>query len=882
MGLWLRALLAGSGGRLLGPLTGLALTVALLGSLGTFVVASSSTMARRAISGVPVDWQVLLAPGAELSTVRQAVTTAAFPAALQEVGYADVDGFVATTGDTTQTTGPGKALGIDPDYPQRLPGQMRLLLGSWDGTLIYAQTAANLHVSPGDVVTIERIGVPTATVKIAGVVTLPNADAMFQAVGVPAGLAPQAPPDNVLILPRGQWQALFAPQRAARPDTVHRQLHVKLLRDRLPSDPAEAFVQVLRTANNFEARVAGSAAVSNNLATRLDAVRADALYARVLFLFLGVPGVILALLVTLAVAHAGSQRRQREQALLRLRGASLSQLLGLAWMEAALLGILGVIAGVVLAMVAASTWWRPASVARAWPWLAAAALIGFAAALVALLVPAWRQATRATVVASREQMSRGALPLWQRVYLDVMLLALGGLLSWTYARTGYELVLAPEGVPQTSIHYEAFLGPLLLWSGAGLLWMRLARLLLGRGRMLVAVAAASYAGDLAPLIAASLSRQRDRIAQGVALVALAFAFATSTAIFNATYDAQTRIDAELTNGADVTVTGTTAQPAGALLPRLRALPGVAAAEPMMHRYAYVGADLQDLYGIDPARIGAATTLADAYFANRDAAKTLVTLQRTPDGVLVSEETVTDFQLQPGDRINLRLQSAVDHQYHAVPFRFVGIAREFPTAPKDSFLVANAAYVAQQTGADAREVVLMRADGDAASVAESAREVSAQLSAARVTTLDEAQRIIGSSLTAVDLGGLTRLELAFSVLMIAAAAGLILGLGLDERRRNYAMLSALGARPGQIGGFLWSEGLLVVVGGAVLGVAAGFGIAQALIRILSGVFDPPPEALSVPWAYLAEVLIAALASGALAVGVIHRLSTIPDLDMMRGG
>ena len=60
---------------------------------------------------------------------------------------------------------------------------------------------------------------------------------------------------------------------------------------------------------------------------------------------------------------------------------------------------------------------------------------------------------------------------------------------------------------------------------------------------------------MARLVGASLSRQRGRLATGLALVALAIAFAVSTAIFNATYEAQSLVDAELTNGADVTVSG---------------------------------------------------------------------------------------------------------------------------------------------------------------------------------------------------------------------------------------------------------------------------------------------------------------------------------------
>lgn len=310
--LWLKALFSGRMNVVVGAMAGIALTVALLGSLGTFVVVASKTMTQRAMTTVPVDWQILLARGAQLDTVTGALHAAVPGAQSLPIGYADVGGFAAITGDTTQTTGAGQVLGISPDYQSRFPGQLRLLLGSWEGALIYSQTAANLHVVPGDGVTIKRIGLPDVSVKIAGVVSLPNADAMFQAVGLPKGLAPQAPPDNVLILLQDDWHKLFEPQAAIRPDTVRQQLHVRLPHGTLPSDPGEAFVQVQRAANNFEAHVAGSAMVGNNLAARLDGVRADALYARVLFLFLGVPGLALSLLLTWAVADATAGRRQRD------------------------------------------------------------------------------------------------------------------------------------------------------------------------------------------------------------------------------------------------------------------------------------------------------------------------------------------------------------------------------------------------------------------------------------------------------------------------------------------------------------------------------------------------------------------------------------------
>jgi len=881
IGLWLKGLVVARSGRLIGAMAGLALAVGLLAALGAFIAASSESMARRAVAGVAVDWQVLVAPGANTASVIDAIGKTTSYKALQQVGYADAAGFSAVTGTTSQATGPGKVLGLEPNYREQLPGQITLNLGTWDGVLIAAQTAANLHVAPGDSVTMQRVGVAPLDVKIAGIVALPNADSMFQAIGVPKCIAPQAPPDNVLLMPMEQWRAVFGPQMSARPDTVRTELHVRLDRDRLPPNPSVAFIEAQRTANNFEARVAGSV-VANNLAARLDAVRADALYARVLFLFLGVPGVVLALLVTLAVAASGSERRRREQALLRIRGASLVQVLRLAWIEAASIGLLGVTTGLILAGVTAVAWWHLADFRLAVPWFVLAGVIGPIFGLAAFLIPAWRDATQSTVAAARAELGRTASPLWQRLYADFAFLVIGAIVFGTMAQTGYEIVLAPEGVGQTSVHYEGFLAPLCLWIGAGLLWIRLSRLALGRGQGVVAAVLAPLSASLAPTIAASLSRQQRRLATGVALVALAFAFATATAIFNTTYNAQSRVDAELTNGADVTVIGTPAHPAGALLRQLQAVPGVAAAEPMMHRFAYVGADLQDMFGINPAHISKVTTISNAYFANHDADKTLALLTETPDGVLVSQETVNDFRLQPGDHLNLRLQSVSDHQYHVVPFKFIGVVREFPTAPKDSFLVANANYIASKTGSDAAEVVLLRTSGDAEAGASAARKLAAAQGGMKVTTLGETQAIISSSLTAVDLRGLTTLELAFSVLMIAGVTGLVLALGLTERRRSFTILSALGARSSQLGAFLWSEGLFVVLGGAILGIAVGLGIAYVLVTLLVGVFDPPPEALSVPWLYLTVALVTALVCGSMAIFGAQALSKEPDLEALRGG
>ena len=204
-----------------------------------------------------------------------------------------------------------------------------------------------------------------------------------------------------------------------------------------------------------------------------------------------------------------------------------------------------------------------------------------------------------------------------RACVDLIALAGAALVYWQASRGGYQLVLAPEGVPQVSVNWSArrrrcSRGSAPACSPTG---SRTCSCCGRGGRSRVRLR--PVAGALAPTVAATMSRQRPLLARALALVALTVAFAGSTAVFNATYQQQAEVDARLTNGADVTVTespGAGVGPGGAA--RLAAVRGVRSVEPLQHRFAYVGADLQDLYGVRPDTIGAAGKLQDAWFAGR--------------------------------------------------------------------------------------------------------------------------------------------------------------------------------------------------------------------------------------------------------------------------
>ncbi|HKT04070.1 MAG TPA: ABC transporter permease, partial [Rugosimonospora sp.] len=515
---------------------------------------------------------------------------------------------------------------------------------------------------------------------------------------------------------------------------------------------------------------------------------------------------------------------------------------------------------------------RNATVAR---WAGAAALLGLAVAVATVLLPAYRDLASTTVAGARRSVGRtNRTAGWMRYGMDALLLA-GSIAVLLAARgNGYQLVLAPEGVPTISVDYWAFLGPALLWAGGALLAWRLTYLLLTRGRPATTRLLRPVAGTLSATAAATLARNHRQAVRTVVFIALALAFAGSTSVFAATYRQQAETDAQLTNGADITVTAPAATPRA-----LAGVAGVASVEPMIHRFAYVGADLQDMYGVHPDTLAGHVALQDAYFTGATAREMMRRLAGNPDAVLVSAETVKDFQLSLGDTLRLRLPGARDGAPVTVPFHYAGIVTEFPTAPTDSFLVANADYLAQQVG-DTPTTLLVTTTTGAHPAAVATRLRALLGTSAQVTDIETTRRIVGSSLAAVDLATLAHVELGFALALIAATAGLLLALGFAERRRTFALATALGARPRQLATLVWAETTVVGVAGLTLGAILAAALSRMLVTILTGVFDPPPDHLTVPWPYLLTVATLGVAGLSGAAAATIRASRRPTVTLLR--
>ena len=94
------------------------------------------------------------------------------------------------------------------------------------------------------------------------------------------------------------------------------------------------------------------------------------------------------------------------------------------------------------------------------------------------------------------------------------------------------------------------------------------------------------------------------------------------------------------------------------------------------------------------------------------------------------------------------------------------------------------------------------------------------------------------------------------------------------------LAILGANPRQRAGFLWTEARIVVVAGLCGGVLGGAVVAYELLRILKGIFDPPPQHMAVPMLSIATVLLAVALSSALTTALSARWAVRADPSRLR--
>lgn len=613
---------------------------------------------------------------------------------------------------------------------------------------------------------------------------------------------------------------------------------------------------------------------------RLQGYRADSLRLTGQLCTFSLPLFLLAFAFVLLTAGLRANSLRNEAAVLRSRGASTWQVLGVASIQSGLIAAAGFVLATPLAMLVAQVMGKTRSFLdfSGAEWLPvtltpASLPFGLAAAgaLVAIGALPVIGAARHTILSYKLERARSLRrPWWQRAGIDALLLIPAAYWTWLLQRQGYldisgGATVAPAGALDPFTNPSLFIVSSLSMIALTLLFIRLLPVML---RALAGLLA-RLPGAAMLLALRQLARTPGAYATPVLLLSLTLALAIFTSTMAATLDRRLDQQMRYTVGSDARMIGVghdnrqmqigfvevetlgrsstgsglaqdgasasapgqqNAGPRWLFLPITDYLkaPSVAAATrvgqyPMAPEFGSGGARPGQFIGID-WRDYARIAFWRKDFAAEPLGGLLNALASAPDGVLAPESIMRQNALQVGDTIRATL--SLPDATVRLTFKVVGAFKLWPTwfpndEKKGPAFIGNLDYVFEAAGGQAPyDVWLKLADN-----------------ATRETVLPELRQLDNSSWDYQDARALIEREQArpqrqglfgmLSIGFIAAAALTVLGLfiyaAFSFRRRmiELGVLRAIGLSAAQMSSSLaWELGVLF---GAGIGAGSALGL-----------------------------------------------------------
>ena len=502
---------------------------------------------------------------------------------------------------------------------------------------------------------------------------------------------------------------------------------------------------------------------------------------------------------------------QRRNLLGRLRalGVTADEVLWLVLIEALVLAIVGTAIGIALGVwlgagltrIVAATiselYYQVAADALqiGWPSLAKAALLGLGGTLAAAWLPA-RQAARTPPLTT---LSRAALEQSSRDQVPRLAL-LGGALLGTGLLVAFRL---PGGV------VSGFAGLFILLLGAALvtpLGLRLAHALFVRLPI----------GGIWPMASRDLDRHLSRLATATAALMVALAASVGVAVMvESMRDSvsdwlQDLLSADLYIAAEGFDDGATL-PAAAVAAATR-LPGLSAISRYRNGTLTLGGRQVKLVAADLA----APSRAGFTFLARVQADPWTLYER--GAVLISEPLANRLHLGAGDRLPLPTPAGEQ------AFTVAAVFRDYATEHGRIFMPLTT-YQATWSDRRINTLALFRGDGDGAALRDAA---VAELSGEHALVFTAAREIYRESMAVFDRTFRITEVLRYLSLMVAfiGVFSALMAVQL-ERRKEYAVLRALGLTRAQVAGLISTESALLGLLAALLAVPCGLLMAWVL-------------------------------------------------------
>ena len=264
-------------------------------------------------------------------------------------------------------------------------------------------------------------------------------------------------------------------------------------------------------------------------------------------------GIILYYVVT--VANMVIDQQAGEIALLRSRGASTGQIMGIYFMEGLMISALGGVVGPFLGALVFTLLGKTAPFLpltggglleiRFSSMVFILAAVSAVLCLIAMLFPAMR-AARMGVVSQRQNIARPPrAPFWQRYYLDIMLLVLGGVLFWELSERG--TLVSQDFFGEIGIDPLLPVTPILFMVAAAIIFLRLFPLIIA-----LAARISRYTSNTAVVLSLRyMARNPMHYGRLILLLMMATSVGMFAASFLGTLERSYEDRAKYTTGSDI-------------------------------------------------------------------------------------------------------------------------------------------------------------------------------------------------------------------------------------------------------------------------------------------------------------------------------------------
>jgi putative ABC transport system permease protein len=779
-----------------------------------------------------------------------------------------------------------RVFGIDKRYIEQDPS-IRIVNGSYepDAALLSAEAARALSINPGGVIDVRVPGMSDPlSVRISGITDISRAKSLFYS-REGKQLEQFVYIRNSVIVGPEVFAKTIVPafqNVTTTPGTILRnqpilEVDVFAVREPLDADPAAALAQTKTIADSVNAVAPGQDVLIDNVSNALQVASDDARTAKRMFVFLGLPGVLLAAILTSYAGAVLASALRREQAILRIRGANRGHLLRMHALRTLALATVGSVLGVALGLASTALVLSPDALVSASPVsLLVSALLGAGAGFLATgiaLYAAGRRAITHQISDERAQLASRA-PLWRVAGIDFLILAAAiGVEAYQRRHGGFEGVRGSVYFGRAvSLRLHLVVVPIGIWLGGVLVLGRVVERVFAH---LPLPLHHRFGRPLRGLLTRSIRRRSWAAASAVIMVGLIVALGTSVASFSASYNQAKARDARFVVGSDVRITPA---PISALdhppqYAEKLTVPGVQTATPVVYGLnntlleSEVNEDAGNMAAVDPAAFSHVAPLIDTDFIGITAANAMDALQREPGGVFLGEDLADVLDVEAGDDVQVLFARGTQEQ-KLTEMKVLGLFTRLPGFPEGADVLinikrqtelipsTNATFFLAQT-TDPSDATLDRA---VTALREGPGTADALQIDTRATALDKDQ----SSLAALNIRGLLTLDSAYALAMAATAVTIFVFGLLLQRRREYVTLRAQGMRIGKIRSLLVTESVGVVVVGAIVGAFVGGIMAYFLVNVLQPLFVLKPELV------LPRTAIAVLAALVLAVSVAASL------------